>query len=425
MRSAHERIKDMIAVILGGGRGSRLDPLTRLRSKPAVPIAGKYRLIDIPVSNCINSGLERLFILTQFNSFSLHRHISLSYKFDLFSRGYAQILAAEQRPGHDRWFQGTADAVRQNLRLFTEARGDLVLILSGDHMYRMDYREMLRAHVDAEADITLSLLPCSEMEIGEFGAVRVNDAGAVLEFREKPGTEEAREGMKVARKLLEERGVPHDRPYLASMGIYIFNKRVLNELLSSPLDDFGQNVIPAAVENGLKVHSHFFTGYWRDIGTIRAFFDAHMDMVGEDPPFSFNDTSWPFFTHPRFPPGAKIHDVRIDHSILSDGAEIESCSIEGSVVGLRSVMKKVRVKESLLMGADPYPADAPDGAPPLGIGEGSVIERAIIDKNARIGQNVRIIGSDDREDSEGDGWAVREGIVIVQKNAVIPDNSVL
>ncbi len=415
-----QRIKDVVAVILGGGRGERLWPLTRDRSKPAVPIAGKYRLIDIPVSNCINSGIRRMFVVTQFNSTSLHRHIGLSYKFDNFSRGYVEILAAQQTPTSDRWFQGTADAVRQNIQLIKEARGDLAIVLSGDHLYRMDYRQMLRDHEENEADITLAVLPCSEQEIAAFGAVRVDDSGRVVEFREKPKNAAAREGMQVAPSLLEARGVDADRPYLASMGIYIFSKPVLECCLDNDLLDFGHHVIPAAVER-FRVQAHFFTGYWRDIGTIRSFYDCHLDLVQPEPPIQFNDPDWPFFTHPNYPPAARLQGVRANRTLLADGVEAHASTIEDSVIGLRARLRKATVRRSYIVGADPYPPPGPSGAPPIGIGEGSLVQDAIVDRNARIGRKVRIINRDRVKEAAGNGWVIREGIVVIPRDAVLPD----
>jgi len=406
--------QDVITVILGGGRGNRLDPLTRLRAKPAVPIAGKYRLIDIPISNGIHSGMERMFVLTQFNSVSLHRHIVRTYKFDLFSRGFVQILAAQQTPRGEAWFQGTADAVRQNLEIILESRGDLVLILSGDHMYRMDYRQLLREHVDAKADITVGVLPCSEAEIGGYGAVRVDPSGRIVEFREKPRDPSSRAG-------LERPGVT-DRPFLASMGIYLFDKKVLAQALASnDLHDFGQHVLPRAVPK-LRMQSHLFDGYWRDIGTIRAFYDAHMDLVKADAPFSFDDPEWPFYTHPRYLPGSRLNAVRINRSIVSEGSLLEECTVEDSIVGVRTRMSRATVRRSLVMGADPYPPGGPEGH---GIGEGTLIQDAIVDKNARIGRNVRIVNKGSVAEAEGPGWVIREGIVVITKNAVIPDETTI
>ena len=417
--------QDVITVILGGGRGNRLDPLTRLRAKPAVPIAGKYRLIDIPISNGIHSGMERMFVLTQFNSVSLHRHIVRTYKFDLFSRGFVQILAAQQTPRGEAWFQGTADAVRQNLEIILESRGDLVMILSGDHMYRMDYRRLLREHLEAKADVTVGLLPCSEEEIGEFGSARVDPAGRIVEFREKPKDAAARQGMKADASLLAKSGIAPGRPYLASMGIYLFSKDVLRECLeSTPYHDFGHHVIPKAVSE-MRVQGFLFEGYWRDIGTIRSFYDAHMDLVRPDPPFHFNDPEWPFYTHPRYLPGSRVNATRLNRSILSEGALLEECTVEDSIIGLRANLSHVTVRRSLIMGADPYPPEGPSGAPPVGIGEGSLIQDAIVDKNARVGRNVRITNKQGVQDSEGPGWAIRDGIVIVTKNAVIPDGTTI
>jgi glucose-1-phosphate adenylyltransferase len=416
---------EVITVILGGGRGNRLDPLTRERAKPAVPIAGKYRLIDIPISNCIHSGMERMFVLTQFNSVSLHRHLVRTYKFDLFSRGFVQLLAAQQTPRGEAWFQGTADAVRQNLEIILESRGELVMILSGDHMYRMDYRRLLREHVEAGADVTVAALPCAECTIGEFGAIRVDPTGLIVEFREKPKDEAARAGMQADPRLLERFGVSADRPYLASMGIYLFKKSFLRTCLENGRDhDFGRDVLPRAVAAG-KVQSFLFEGYWRDIGTIRAFYDAHMDLVKPDPPFHFNDPEWPFYTHPRYLPGSSLNGVCVNRSIVSEGATLEECTVEDSIIGVRTVMTRATVRRSLVMGADPYPPAGPEGSPPLGIGEGTLIEDAIVDKNARIGRNVRISNRGGVAEAEGAGWAIRDGIAVVTKNAVIPDGTVI
>jgi glucose-1-phosphate adenylyltransferase len=425
MTEGYRQEQDVITVILGGGRGHRLDPLTRERAKPAVPIAGKYRLIDIPISNCIHSGMERMFVLTQFNSVSLHRHLVRTYKFDLFSRGFVQLLAAQQTPRGDAWFQGTADAVRQNLDIILESRGELVLILSGDHMYRMDYRRLLQEHLTADADVTVAALPCVESEIGEFGAIRVDATGRIVEFREKPKDAAARAGMQADPDLLARCGVSTDRPYLASMGIYLFKKAYLRACLeSSQRHDFGRDVLPHAVASG-TVQSFLFEGYWRDIGTIRAFYDAHMDLVKADPPFHFNDPEWPFYTHPRYLPGSSLNAVRINRSVVSEGAALEECTVESSIIGVRTTMTRATVRRSLVMGADPYPPSGPVGSPPIGIGEGSLIQDAIIDKNARIGRNVVIMNKIGVADADGSGWAIRDGIVVVTKNAVIPDGTAI
>ncbi|MCE5247349.1 MAG: sugar phosphate nucleotidyltransferase [Candidatus Polarisedimenticolia bacterium] len=420
----HDVARDVIVVVLGGGRGARLDPLTRQRSKPAVPIAGKYRLIDVPLGNAINSGMERMFLLTQFNSVSLHRHIAETYKFDHFSRGSVQILAAQQTPGNDSWFQGTADAVRQNLRTIRETRGRNVLILAGDHMYRMDYRRLLEEHLARQADVTISVLPCSAAEIGEFGAVRVERDGRVLEFREKPRDAAARAGMEADPALLAERGVPAGKPYLASMGIYLFDKDALLDALDNEMVDFGHHVIPAAV-GGKRVFAHFFGGYWRDIGTIRAFFEAHMDLVRADAPFDLYDPAWPFYTHARFLPPARIFGTTFERAMLAEGSRISASRIEEAIVGVRSVVRGATIRRALVMGADPVFPEPRPGDPPVGVGEGTVIENAIVDKNARIGRGCRLVNERGAREDEGPGWAIRDGIVVVAKNAVIPDGTVL
>lgn len=423
-KNAYESVGDVVVVILGGGRGSRLDPLTRMRSKPAVPIAGKYRLIDIPVSNAINSGMKRMFLLTQFNSVSLHRHISATYKFDPFTPGIVQILAAQQTPENENWFQGTADAVRQNLRTILEMRGEYVLILSGDHMYRMNYARMLADHIEHEARITIGVLPCTEAETSEFGTVRVDGAGRILEFREKPKTAQAREGMKVSPDLAAQRGVPADKPYLASMGIYLFDKAALADALNNDLIDFGRDVIPAALSE-VKIQAYFFKNYWRDIGTIRSFYDCHMDLVRPAPPFDFYDPKWPFWTHPRYLPGSRLFSTHLERSIVSEGCLLTDSTIEDSIIGVRSRVAKATIRRTLMMGADPEPPEGFSDAPPIGVGEGTLIENAIIDKNARIGRNVRITNEAGLREAEGPGWVIREGIVLVGKNAVIEDGTVV
>jgi len=424
MSVLEETTHDMTVLILGGGQGKRLSPLTMRRSKPAVPVAGKYRLIDIPISNAINSGMERMYVLTQFNSVSLHRHIGRTYRFDAFSRGYVQILAAQQTPEVQTWFQGTADAVRQNLHLFTQLSGEHVLILSGDHMYRMDYRQLLHDHLENEADITIAVKPCSEAEIAGFGAARVDESGRIVEFREKPATPEDRDGMEVSPALLEAKGVSSDLPYIASMGVYIFRKDALVEALDNRLVDFGGDIIPAEISKR-RVQAHFFKGYWRDIGTIGAFFDAHMDLVQPDPEFTFHDQSWPIYTRPRYLPGAKLHGCRFDNVVLGDGSKVEATDAENAVLGLRARISGATIRRCLIMGVDSHYPDPQPGEPDVGIGEGSEISNAIIDKNARIGRNVRICNEGHVDEAEGDGWAIRDGIVVVEKNAVIPDGTVI
>lgn len=424
MRTRSGSDRDVVTVILGGGRGARLDPLTRLRSKPAVPIAGKYRLIDVPISNSLNSGMERVFVLTQFNSVSLHRHIAQTYKFDPFSRGFVQILAAQQTPGSERWYQGTADAVRRNLRIVADHRGESVLVLSGDHIYRMDYRDLLETHLSAGADVTLAVQPCAEDEIARLGAARIDADGRVLEFREKPADPAERQGMAAAREFLESRGVGADRPFLGSMGIYMFRKDALEACLDNDLDDFGRHVLPAAVTR-FKVHVHLHDGYWRDIGTIRAFYDAHMDLLGASPAFDLGDPEWPFYTNPRWLPGARVSGSRFNRTILAEGCTIDDCTVEDSVVGLRTVMRGVAVRRCLLMGVDAHPPRALPSDPPVGIGEGSLVQDAIVDKNARIGRNVRVVNKAGAQHADGEGWSIRDGIVVIPKNAVIADGTTI
>ena len=424
MQEWKDRIGDVTVVILGGGRGTRLEPLTRLRSKPAVPIAGKYRLIDITISNAIHSAMERMYVLTQYNSTSLHRHIVRTYKFDIFSQGSVQILAAQQTPTDDRWFQGTADAVRRNLRLLGSSRAELVLIVSGDHLYRMDYRAMLKEHLENGADVTISVLPCSAEEIASFGAVRVDEQGRIVEFREKPQDASARAGMEMSPTLLERNGVPPERPYLASMGIYLFDASVLGDSLDNDLADFGHHVIPRCVER-FRVQSYLFRGYWRDIGSIRSFYEAHMDMVRPDPPFHFYDPEWPFFTHPRYLPASSLNGCRFNNAMVSDGVIARESVVEDSIVGVRQKISKATIRRTLLMGAEDFPPRGPAGSPPVGVGEGTLIENAIVDLNARIGREVRIVNKRAVLEGEGPGWVIREGIVVVAKNAVIPDGTTI
>ena len=426
MVELNDQARDVIVAILGGGQGTRLSPLTDERSKPAVPIGGKYRLIDIPISNAIHSEMRRILVLTQFNSTSLHRHINLTYKFDQFSPSYVQILAAQQTPDNQTWYMGTADAIRQNLRLITDVPGNLVLILSGDHMYRMDYRMMLREHLVTNADITIGVLPCSENDIAGFGAARVDGDGRILEFREKPATPEAREGMQVDPALLEKSGIGADRPYIASMGIYLFRKETLVQCLENELVDFGRDIIPGCVGTH-RVQSYFFNDYWRDIGTIRSFFETHMDMVTPAPPFRFTDPDWPFYTRPRYLPASRLDNCTLSRTMLSEGAILTDSHVEEAVLGIGTKLTGVKVKRALIMGNDPQMriGNIPKGAPPVGIGPGTVVENAIIDKNSRIGANVQILNRDGVQEADGGGWVIRDGVVVVRRGAIIPDNTVI
>lgn len=420
--------RHMVALVLGGGRGSRLRPLTAERAKPAVPLCGRYRLVDIPLSNCIHSGVNRIFVLTQFNSASLHRHINNSYKFDAFSDGFVELLAAEQTVESGDWFQGTADAVRQNLKHFRNLGAQHYLILAGDQLYHMDYRHLLATHVQKNADITVSAIPVCRHTAPSLGVLRVDDAGRITEFVEKPSTEQQLAKLRTPPGVFGDFGIPADgREYLASMGIYIIRAGVLEELLAREPDwiDFGKHVIPKSLKS-LRVFAHLFSGFWEDIGTVRSYYEVSMKLVQPNPPFEFHDPDKIIYSRPRYLPGARLQDTLVTNSILCEGARIGQARIDNSIVGIRTIVNSgVTIERSILMGSDYYQHDADQDRLPLGIGAGSRISNAIIDKNARIGQNVTIRGADDLPDRAGEGYAVRDGIVIVLKNAVIPDGTTI
>lgn len=415
----------VISLILGGGRGTRLYPLTKSRSKPAVPIAGKYRLIDIPVSNCIHSGLHRIFVLTQFNSVSLHRHIYNTYKFDPFSGGFVEILAAQQTMQHESWYQGTADAVRRNIPYFTESHYDLILILSGDQLYRMNFQDMIRTHLENKAVVSIAALPVAEAEARACGIMRIQADGRVIDFEEKPKTQEKLSRVRTDPNWLEKLGLKaHGRPYLASMGIYLFNTSALVKLLeSSDATDFGHELLPQTIANH-RVQAHLFDGYWEDIGTIGAFHQANVDLTLDDPPFDFTFGDQPIFTRPRYLPCSRIGGATIKNSLICDGCVIGAGSvIENSVIGVRSrIGKNVTIRDTYMMGVDYYeqPRHLEENLrlkrPPFGIGSGSVVERAILDKNVRIGDNVKIINETGIVDSEEmPNHLIRDGIVVIPK----------
>lgn len=425
----------VISLILGGGRGSRLYPLTRSRSKPAVPIAGKYRLIDIPISNCIHSGLNRIFVLTQFNSVSLHRHIANTYTFDPFGGGFVEILAAQQTMQHETWYQGTADAVRRNIPYFTESSFDLVLILSGDQLYRMDFRDMIRNHLENKADVTIAALPVPEAEARACGIMRIESSGRVIDFEEKPKTPELLDRVRtdpdwMARMGIEAKG----RPYLASMGIYLFNRSTLVDLLASgDATDFGKELFPQAIANH-RVQSHLFDGYWEDIGTVGAFHKANIDLTREDAPFDFIFGDNPIYTRPRYLPCSRLSGAMVTSSLISDGCVIgKNTVIENSVIGVRAqIAENVVIRNSYLMGADTYEnpkqidANIRAGRPHIGIGAGTRIEDAIIDKNARIGRNVRITNEAGViESDEATHYVIRDRIVVVPKFTILQDGLVI
>ncbi len=429
-------MKNVLSIILGGGAGTRLYPLTKLRAKPAVPLAGKYRLIDIPISNCINSALNQIYVLTQFNSASLNRHISKGYNFSGFSDGFVEVLAAQQTKENPDWFQGTADAVRQYLWLFEEWDIDEYIILSGDHLYRMDYSKFIQHHRESNADITLSVIPIDEKKATAFGLMKIDDNGRIIDFSEKPEGEALKQ-MAVDTSIL---GLSPDKakeqPYIASMGIYVFKKEVLEKLLKENpgQTDFGKEIIPAAA-NDYRVQAYLYKGYWEDIGTIEAFYDANLALTDQpSPEFSFYDEKAPIYTRARYLPPSKVLDSNITESIISEGCMIKPCRISKSVLGVRSrIENNCIIEDSMLMGADYYESSdvrkkkVAQGDIPIGIGANSTIRRAIIDKNARIGENVMITNKDNVQEAnrEDEGFLIRSGIVVVLKNAVIRANTVI
>jgi glucose-1-phosphate adenylyltransferase len=413
-----------LAIIMGGGAGTRLFPLTKDRSKPAVPIGGKYRIVDIPISNCLNSGLRSIYVLTQFNSMSLHRHIQASYKFDNFSRSFVDILAAQQTPEGSQWYQGTADAVRQNMRYFLERPFDYYIILSGDQLYRMDFRALLHQHIRSGAEITLATKPVLREQVSEFGIMQSDADRRITSFVEKPKDESILNEFRMSRGLLGAIGKPPEEElYQASMGIYVFNRNVLVECLENDLADFGKHVIPQSIQER-QVSAYIFDGYWEDIGTIRAFYEANLDLTDLLPQYSFFEASAPIYTHPRFLPGSKINGATLRQAIIADGCIISDAHLERSVIGVRSIIQTgATIRNSIVMGADYYETDSASsepGVPPIGIGRNCVIDRAIIDKNARIADGVVITPEGKPADLDASNYFIRDGIVVVPKNAVIP-----
>jgi glucose-1-phosphate adenylyltransferase len=417
-------MKDVLGLILGGGVGKRLYPLTAERAKPAVPLAGKYRLIDIPMSNCFHADIEKIAILTQFNSASLHRHIWNTYTRDVFTSGWVQILAAEQTPLSRDWYQGTADAVRKQIIEIRQAGTKYILILAGDHLYRMDYRDFVDFHIANKADISIAVHPVSPELVPGLGILKLDDNNRITDFVEKPRTEEARAGF--------ESSYDPEKPYMASMGIYVFNADFLYALLDEEGDDFGHDLIPSAINSGRDVFGYVFDGYWEDIGTIRRFYEVNLQMAAPDPPFDFYDAERPIYTHARFLPGSEIQNARLHNVLLADGCRIDSATVNEAVVGLRSIIgQEAKIKETIVMGGDYYETDAEKeenkrlGQPNIGIGAHTVISGAIIDKNARIGDEVTIRYRPDREDFDNGNWVAVDGIIVVPKNAIIPDGTVI
>jgi len=414
------REQDVITVILGGGRGNRLDPLTRDRAKPAVPIAGKYRLIDIPISNCLHAGLKKIFVLTQFNSASLNRHVAQTYRLDLFSDGFVEVLAAEQTPDNADWFQGTADAVRQASRHFSAHSAEYYLILAGDHLYRMDFNELIDAHIESRADITIAAQPVNHEDATQMGIFRFDALGHINGFEEKPNAARLVEMKSSVPRGSAIGGLTPEKPFVASMGIYVFSRDVLLDILKRPGIDFGKEIIPAAL-GSLDVQSFLYRGYWADVGTIQAFYDANIQLTQRTGPFNFFHPNRPIYTHPRFLPATRTNNSRIDASIIAEGCDLDTCEIRDSVVGIRThVGQGAHVMRSVLLGADYYQdEDAGAGDVPLGIGRQAVLDRVIVDKNARIADGVRLVVDKNTPDADGEGWYIRDGIIVVAKDAVV------
>jgi len=423
---------NVITIIMAGGQGNRLYPLTKIRSKPAVPIAGRFRLIDFPISNSIHSGFKKIFILTQFSSESLHRHIFLTYRFDNFTRDFVTILSAQQTLENRDWYQGTADAVRQNLG-FLRSEVDYVLILSGDHLYRMDYLRFLDFHIQKKADISISVYPVRSNQASQFGVMKVSRSGKITDFKEKPRDPQLLDSMRVSEDTFQRfRMEAAGRTHLASMGVYVFNRAVLQELLEdTDFEDFGKEVIPHAIQRK-KVYSYFFNGYWEDIGTIRSFFKAHLDLTRSRPKFRLYDEARPIFTQARFLPGSRILDSEIKHSIICEGSIINRARISDSIIGIRSrIGKNTKLDRTVFMGANHFELSRRVKShqrltiPDIGIGDNCEISNAIIDRNARIGHNVKLINTRGVKQHQCENCHIIDGIVVIPKNAVIPNGTVI
>jgi glucose-1-phosphate adenylyltransferase len=424
--------RNVLSVILGGGQGTRLFPLTKERAKPAVPLAGKYRLVDIPISNCINSGLKRVYLLTQFNSASLHRHVTASFKFDHFSYGFVEILAAEQTLTDTSWYQGTADAVRKNLIHLLNHEFDYLLILSGDQLYRMDFRQILTQHVEKKADLTVATIPVRRREIASLGIMQMDEDLQIQRFVEKPRETEVQDSLRLDRKLYGQLGIQSDEElFLASMGIYVFDREVLVELLDNDYTDFGKHIIPGAIRTH-RVYSHVFQGYWEDIGTIRSFFEANLELTSVLPRFNFFDMTAPIYTRPRFLPSCKVNGATVEHSLIADGCIINSARIRHSLVGLRSVVGEGSdLYRTVVMGSDFYEhavsiaQNEAAGHPRIGVGRNTRIENAIIDKNSRIGDNCVISPAGKPAEVDHPLYYIRDGVVIIPKSGCIPHGTVI
>ena len=427
--------KKVVAIVLGGGRGTRLYPLTMDRSKPAVPFAGKYRLVDIPISNCINSNIRQIYVLTQFNSASLHNHIASTYNFDAFSGGFVEILAAEQTYTSETWYQGTADAVRKNLKHFRDQDADYYVILSGDQLYRMDFNKMLQRHIESNAVLTIAGKPISRPEATGLGIMGCDDKGMITKFFEKPSPDaDIRDYIIPETCLKEQLGVSRNEAneYIASMGIYIFNAKEMETALNNDKTDFGKEIIPDIIKHK-PVASYLFDGYWEDIGTVKAFYEANLNLASDKPSFNFYDESMPIYTHRRHLPATKANFCSLSNALTSEGSIITNATIVNSIIGVRTFIEAGASLDGVYcMGASRYESEeekannAKNGIPNIGIGRASIIKRAIIDQNARIGSNCRI-GIDNIKRPEGDFemYSVHDGIIVINKNAVIPDGTVL
>ncbi len=419
-------MRKVSAIVLGGGRGTRLYPLTKVRAKPAVPLCGRYRLVDIPLSNCINSGVNRISVLTQFNSHSLNRHINSAYQFDEFSGGFVEVLAAEQTNETGDWFQGTADAVRKHLYHISRHPAKHFLILSGDQLYHMDYLNLIKTHLQKGADVTVAALPVTRDAARGFGIMKVNRQSAISRFVEKPNDPAVLDSLITPSKVFDDFGLPADgKDYLASMGIYAFKAEILEQLLTMNYEwvDFGKEVLPNALKN-FKVFAHMFSGFWEDIGTVRSYFNVSMAMTSPNPPFEFHDPKNTIYTHTRMLPGVRVSDAKIKDAIICSGSRIHRAEVSNAIIGIRSIVQAGAViKHSIVLGADYF--EEPDATRKysIGIGRNTRISQAIIDHNARIGNNVIIQGSNKLQDKDGDGYAIRDGIIVVFKDAVIPNNT--
>jgi glucose-1-phosphate adenylyltransferase len=422
---------EVLALILGGGQGKRLFPLTQFRSKPAVPIGGKYRLVDIPISNCLHADIRRIFVLTQFNSASLNRHIGQAYRMDLFSQGFVEILAAEQTPDNTTWFQGTADAVRKALRHFVRLDADYYLILAGDHLYRMDYSALVEAHVDRRADITIAAKPVAATNATGMGIFRFDREGKIIGFEEKPSAGRLSEiGQSIPPGPIPSGRTP-GAPFVASMGVYVFSRDVLLDILErdTAATDFGREVIPAALAAS-RVEAYLFHDYWADVGTIEAFYDANIMLTRPDAPFKFSHPHRPMFTHPRFLPGSRLTECSARNAIVAEGCRIEQSRLEDSVIGIRTFIQPgATIRRSVLLGADFYESDLsapPRGdAPKLGIGRDVTLDRVIVDKNARIGDGAQLLNTAQVPEFDGDGYFIRDGIIVVPKDGVIQPGTIV